>query len=133
MNKNLIWNVIVEDFNAKDIKTFNVLSKGLLEKIIERTDGITDKNAFAEEVKIILKSIYWCRSEWEVVITDWPPHIAREELDRLNKELDEYTNKYAREPYSFTINPKVGRKIDVWTQIELNWDKFIDYIWENLK
>ena len=129
MNKNLKWNVYIEDFNHKCIKTYNVLNTGIVEEILKRTSAITDKLEFAKEVEHILKYHYWSRAEWEVVITDWPPHMTRSELDRLRLEVAEHYKKYNEYPYAVTINPIVGKIIDVWDQVQMNWDIFIDYVW----
>ena len=50
MNKNLTWNVFIEDFNKKQIVTYNVLNKTIVEEIVNRTLGVNDKDQFAEEV-----------------------------------------------------------------------------------
>lgn len=131
MNKNLTWNVFIEDLNKKSIITYNVLNKGIVNEIVDRTEGFASREDFAEEVKHILMYYYWSRAEWEVVITDWPPHIKPEELNRLNNELVEHKSK-GYNAYSFTFNPAIGRKIDVWDQVNMNWDIFIDYVCNNL-
>ena len=133
MNKNLTWNVFIEDPNKKQIVTYNVLNKAIVEEIANRTLGVNDKDQFAEEVKRIIMYYYWSRSEWEVVITDWPPHMTRSEVDRLSLEVAEHYKKYNEYPYAVTINPTVGKKIDVYDQVNLNWNIFIDYLWNNLR
>lgn len=133
MNKNLTWNVFIEDPNNKQIVTYNVLNKTIIEEIVNRTLGVNDKDQFAEEVKSIIMYHYWSRSEWEVVITDWPPHMTRSEVDRLSLEVAEHYRKYNKYPYAVTINPIVGKKVDVYDQVNLNWNIFIDYLWNNLR
>jgi len=133
MNKNLIWNVFIEDPNKKQIVTYNVLNKTIVEEIINRTLGVNDKDQFAEEVKHIIMYYYWSRSEWEVVIVDWPPHITNEELNKLNLEQEKYYQQYGKYAYSNTFSPTVGKKVDVYDQVNLNWNIFIDYLWNNLR
>ena len=133
MNKNLKWNVYTEDFNHKYIKTYNVLNNGIIDEILNKTSSITDKNEFAKEVEHILKYHYWSRAEWEIVITDWPPHMTVSELDRLQLEVAEHYKIYNEYPYAVTINPIVDKKVDVWDQVQMNWDIFIDYVWNNLR
>ena len=76
---------------------------------------------------------FWSKCEWEVVITDWPTHITVEELNRLQKELDGHTAAYGNPPYALSVDLRVAEKIDVYDQIMLNWDIFINYLWENLR
>ena len=64
------------------------------------------------------------------IITSWPPYIESEELDRLNKEKEEQLAK-GRPYYRDAVNLNVEYKIDIYTQIMMNWDRFIDYIWNN--
>lgn len=73
---------------------------------------------------------YWSKSEYETVITTWPPYIESEELDRLNKEKHEREIRN-RPFYRDAVNLTTRYKIDIYTQIMMNWDRFIDYIWNN--
>lgn len=129
---NLTYYVYVENINKRKIEKYNVLNDGIIEEILKRTKGF-DKKAFAEEVEHIIMYHYWSRSEWEVILTDWPTHISPEELARLNNEVDKYEKEYGREPYSICVNLKTEEKIDVYDQVMTNWNIFIDYVWENLK
>ena len=47
---------------------------------------------------------YWSKCEWEIILSAWPSR----------KDFNE-------------------EKIDVFDQINLNWDRFADYVWENRK
>lgn len=133
MNKNLTWNVFIEDCNKKQIVVYNVLNRVIVEEIINRTLGINDKDKFAEEVKSVIMYYYWARSEWEVVITDWPPHITNEELNKLNLEQEQHYQQSGSYAYSNIFSPAVGKKVDVYDQVNLNWNIFIDYLWNNLR
>ena len=133
MSNKLIWNVYVEDPNLGDIKLYNVLNTGIVEEIKNRTLGTNDKEQFAEEVKSVLMYHYWSRSEWEIVLTDWVPHITIAEFDRLADELEGYRAKWDKNPYKLFVNLATSKKVDVWDQVQLNWNHFIDYIWNNLK
>ena len=130
--KNLTWNVFVEDSNRKEIKTYNVLNAGIMAEIRKRTKNIKKKVDFEAEVKSILMYYYWSKCEWEIIITSWPTHISIEELNRLKAELKEHVVKYRNVPIGLCPRLDVGEKIDVFKQIEINWDIFIDYLWNNL-
>lgn len=133
MNKNLTWNVFIEDCNKKRIVVYNILNRVIVEEIINRTLGINDKDKFAEEVKSVMMYYYWARSEWEIVITDWPPHITNEELNKLNLEQEQHYQQSGSYAYSNIFSPAVGKKVDVYDQVNLNWNVFIDYLWNNLR
>lgn len=129
---NLAYYVYTENINKHKIEKYNVLNDGIIEEILKRTEGF-DKKAFAEEVEHIIMYHYWSRAEWEVILTDWPTHIAPDELVRLNNEADKHEKEYGHEPYSMCVNLKTEEKIDVYDQVMMNWNIFIDYIWENLR
>ena len=85
---------------------------------------------FADATRSALQHQYWSRSEYETIITTWPPYIDGKELDRLNKERDEcLANDYKF--YREGVNLERGVKIDIYDQIMLNWDVFIKYLWDN--
>ena len=85
---------------------------------------------FAEEVRKSLQYCYWSKSEYETIITSWPPYIENDELDRLNKEKEAHLEKYGNF-YREAVELNVSYKIDIYTQIMMNWNRFIDYIWNN--
>lgn len=130
---NLFYYVYVENINKRKIEKYNVLNDSIIDEIKDRTKDCTDKKQFAEAVEHIIMYNYWSRSECEIILTDWPPHISPDELVRLNNEVDKYEKEYGREPYSMCVNLKNEEKIDVYDQVMMNWNIFIDYVWENLK
>lgn len=132
----LAYYVYVENVNKRKIEKYNVLNTGIIAEILERADAALkakNKKTFAEEVERVLMYHYWSRSEWEIILTDWPTHIKPDELDRLNKELNSYKKQYGYAPYCLTVNLTTEEKIDVYDQVKLNWTIFIDYLWNNLQ
>ena len=101
----LEWNVYWEDFNNKQIVVRNVfaLSHSFITYLKEDVKKFKRKEDFIEQLQKDLRYCYWCKSEYEVIITSWP---SKEECDK---------------------------KIDVYKQIMINWDKFAEYVWENRK
>ena len=85
---------------------------------------------FADYVRSSLQHEYWSRSEYETVITTWPPYVDSDEVDRLAEEKEKRLREYGHF-YSEYVNPEVGYKIDIYDQIMLNWDAFINYLWNN--
>ena len=102
--KTLEWNVVYFNQNKKDFEIYNVLSSYFVDEIKKRTKKIEDKNDFAEEVKIMCMGYFWSKFEWEIILKEW----------------------------TAGDNPK-QKKIDVYDQLKLNWDRFIDYLWDNLR
>lgn len=133
MSKVLEWNVFVEDFNAKCIKTYNILNSGIVKEIIKRTKSISDKEQFSNEIRSILMYHYWSKAEWEIIITDWPAHVAVEDVYRLVDDIEDHEKRYGSKPYSVAPKLRVSEKIDAYKQVRINWGPFIDYLWKELK
>ena len=130
----LEWNVYTHDFNKNEIKIFNIFNHDrFLEDVMKDLKKYAIKEEFAERLRGHLFYYYGSKCEWEVVITSWVPHITISELNRLNEEREKILKKYNREPYRLYVNPDVGEKIDVYEQVMLNWDLFVDYVWSHKK
>ena len=101
----LTWNVYISDFNGRKMDVHNIFEhSGVEEDLRKIAKKFTGKEDFAREVRRSLMYWYWSKCEWEIILSHWPPlRGAREE------------------------------KIDVWDQVNLNWQVFIDYLWENRK
>ena len=126
----MIWNVFCEDFNNRAIVKYNIFNHGGFAQDVNKLlkEDIT-KDEFAEQLKRSLRYYFWGKSEHEVVITSWPVYINRAELDRLNIAYEEYNNKWGHYPYNINIVPNVGKKIDIYSQVMMNFDIFVDMIW----
>ena len=99
----LEWNVYVDDFNKREIVIHNIFNHySFVEDLKKIIKKYTEKKEFSEQVRKILMYYYWSKCEWEIVLQGWPCR------DDFKEE-----------------------KIDVYDQIKLNWNRFIDYIWEN--
>ena len=93
------WYVYYYDFNAQKIIKWNIFEHA----------------GFAKEVKDLLKS-----------------DITKEELsEKMKRELLYYM--WAKCEYEVVLAPWTGKaddvKIDVYDQITMNWDRFVDYVW----
>ena len=120
----LSWKVYWEDFNRKEIVVYDIFNGNYFECVAKDIkERVSSKEIFAEEFRIKLMHRFWSRSEYEVVITSWPPYIDKYELDRLNQEDPKYKTD---------VRLTVGKKIDILDQLELNWNQFIDYVWSNV-
>jgi hypothetical protein len=100
----LEWNVFCENFNRKSIEVYNVFNHyGFLKDCIEISQKLSDdEENFKDQIKRSLMYFFWSKCEWEIILSDWPP----------SKKFND-------------------KKVSVYDQIMLNWDIFIDYIWNN--
>lgn len=95
-----------ENFNARRIEIHNVFKHyRFWEDCIKNVKkNKNNREAFEEQLKKDLMYYYWSKCEWEIILSAWPSR------KNFNEE-----------------------KIDVFDQINLNWDRFADYVWENRK
>ena len=129
----LTWNVFKEDWNGKEIKTFNVFQhqsyKEEIERLLEMARMGLNKGNFEKEVRRYTQYYFWSKSEYEIVLTSWPPHIdADKELTRLNQEK-EATIAKGWTPKYLDVRPVIANKIDIYEQLQLNWEHYINYLW----
>ena len=128
----LEWNVFSHDFNKKEIETYNIFNHGrFLEDVKKNLKKCETKEEFAELLRRDLFYYFGSKCEWEIVITSWVPHITVEELDRLNAEREKTLKEYNREPYRLYVNPDVSEKIDVYSQVLMNFQHVVDYLWSH--
>ena len=136
-DQNLCWNVFVKDFNLKEIVVRNIFEYniGFINELIniykEHKKEPLTPTVFGEKVRNALMHEYWSRCEYETVVTSWPPFVYESEIDRLNMERKEHIEKWGNF-YCANVNLSIGTKIDVFTQILLNWEQFINYLWNNI-
>lgn len=101
----LEWNVYLDDINKRKIIIFNVFKHwAFYEDLKKIIKKYTDIKDFSEELRKICIYYFWSKCEYEIILTCWP------KWDKFKEE-----------------------KIDVYSQLNLNWDKFVNYIWENKK
>lgn len=100
----LEWFVFVEDINRKQIKVYNIFEH---KDFMEDCDGAWenyknkhhDFSRYQEDIDGILMYYFWCKCEWEIILSNFPPS------DSFQK-----------------------KKIDVYQQVKINWKKFMDYL-----
>ena len=129
----LIWNVFTKD-NRDEVIVFNVFDHySFMNDLVQiKKKYKEDFEKFSEEVRKSLAYYYWSKYEWEIVITNFVPRITAEELDRLNKEKEKDMANYGRF-VSTWVELKHSMKVDVYAQVTMNWDLFINYLWTNIK
>lgn len=100
--RDMHWRVICEDFNGRRIADYDIFEHYSFAEDVKKAYGKhrNDFGAFSENVRGLLFYYFNSKCEWEVVVSAWPPS------DRVSE-----------------------RKVDVYEQVMLNWDVFIEYVW----
>lgn len=119
----LTWNIFRYDINKKEIYVFNVFDHGRFFDDVKKMQKTAMRyHEFAEELRVTAMYYFWCKAEHEIVITSFPPYISKDEADRIaNEEFN----------YKTQVSLDCGLKIDIFHQLSMNWDKFVDYVWTN--
>lgn len=102
----LEWYVYKMDYITKKIVAFNIFENSRFKDEVKKINCM-DKDTFSEKLRGLLFYYYAAKCEYEVGITSWPPCAIDEE----------------------TKEPKIYEKVDIYQQVKLNWDSFVDYIW----
>lgn len=103
---NLVWNVFVDNFNQRRIEVYNIFDHYRFKEDCDKA-WRANSNSFAdfsESVKGSLTYFFWSKCEWEIILSGFPP----------DKKFQD-------------------KKVDVYTQVMLNWSVFIDYVWNTYK
>ena len=130
----LIWNVFKHNFNSGAIEIFNIFNHWCFKEDVERSlKKCNTKEEFSEELNDHLLYYYWSKCEYEIVITSFPTSIIQQEYEKLTLDYDKYIYLYKHSPYKLYIDPDVQLKVDIYSQVMLNFDVFVDYIWSHKK
>lgn len=141
----LCWNVYVSDFNSGRIKTYNIFQHhGFYDECVKaKKKHKDDKEGFGKDVHGWLTYYFWSKCEWEVILDHWPSgeiYNMRKvlTLEEIYHDLKYPEDKLFSAPdrrFEIRVFPEHNRfreeKIDVFAQVENNWDVFIDYLWEH--
>lgn len=131
---NLVWNVYDFHINSKECRVFNIFDhysfRADVEKLLKTK---MTKDEFAEKLRREVQYRYWAKSEWECVVSGTSPHIGKRELERIISECYLKLGKDVPTPRCTHANLDDAEKIDVYDQVRLNWDYFVDYVWGHSK
>ena len=132
MKYELKWNVFYHNVNKNKIETFNIFNHWKFNEDVQKSlKKFKDKSEFAEQLRRDLMCYFWCKCEYEVIITSFPTYITMNELDRLNDERWSHKDRYGTDYVRINVNPDTGAKIDIYTQVMNNFDIFCDYVWNS--
>lgn len=109
MNKSplddLVWNVIISSRNSGKFLQWNVFNNTIFsEQVTKALKKYKSIEEFAGRVKSWAMYCFWSKCEYEIILSHWPPNERFEEL-----------------------------KIDVFDQLMLNFNTFVEYIWNSCK
>lgn len=100
----LEWWVYFGDFNAGEIKRYNIFAhSGFWQDLVKcARERNDDFDGFSAFVYYRLQYYFWAKCEYEVIVGHFPGGARFKD-----------------------------RKVDIFDQILMNWDRFIEYVWEN--
>lgn len=126
----LSWNVF--RYNGEDIETFNIFNHSSFYKEVI---GITkkcsqSKKVFADKIINVLRYYFWCKCEHEIIMTSFPTYVSDEGLKKMEADRDKYIRDYGHCKF---VHPYLDTelKVDIYTQVMMNIDHFIDYLWSH--
>ena len=96
------WNVYYHSRKSGKIELLNVFDHShFIEEVKNHLKTCKTRKDLAEALKHEAMYYYWGKSEWEILLKPW--------MDSTGEAI----------------------KIDVYAQLKMNWDRFVDYVWEN--
>ena len=124
---NLTWNVYRYNINHNTIYVFNVFTHYSFAKdVLDIMNRNLSYDEFSKELNSVALYYFCSKSEHEIVITSFPPYIDKKEINRITSECDMH-------PYRTNVNLDNGMKVDIYQQLKLNWDHFVNYVWGVMK
>lgn len=140
MKKELKWNVYVDFTHSKgqddEISVANVFEISSrfwgclvdLKKEIKKNPSV-DYEWFSKELRRWAMWSFWGKSEYEIGLTTWPCYIDKGDLAKAVEEAKETKETKSDHVMLF---PNVYTKVDVFMQLDMNWDVFARYTFENI-
>lgn len=98
------WNVFYYNINRKKIDTYNIFEHGSFVRYVkEAINEYKNKEKFTEQLKSELRYYFGEKCEWEILLSPW------------------------------VSDEKVAVQINVYEQVMLNFNVFVDYVWKHKK
>ena len=103
------WYVLYYNINSRKLESINIISRKLIEDVYKqiKSGKITNKSNLREYLRKEFMYRYWSKSEYEILVTDWPP---------VTKKIDKES----------WVSEKSLTKIDIYDQIKDNLDNITD-------
>lgn len=145
----LCWNVYCGDFNSGEFEVYNIFRHwAFYDACVKAKKKFKeDRAGFEKEIKSNLMYYFWSKCEWEIILDHWPSGEfydlrSKSTIGELTEKgiIQEKQDHWRCKPeteVTIRVFPRNNRfkekKIDVYQQVENNWDIFIDYLWNNRK
>ena len=106
---NLKWYALIHHYDQEKLDPYNVLYEDMVYHIDEVIDKTGDYEQIKEKVRIELMSMFWSRTEYEMIVSNWSGKDFKEKIDiwtQLYANLDLIT-----EYLIFKLAPRRYNKI----------------------
>jgi hypothetical protein len=137
-----VWNVLLHDWNAHDIRIYNVLSTGREDYIKKLKKKCTTKEDFIELLDRDLMHQFWSRSEYEmflyiendrVYLEPWCSTFKNGRIDITDDttlDWPAFAEKMLSEHgWHDANNNRTYVKFDIYDQLMFRFDELIDFVW----
>lgn len=124
----LEWYVYKTSHDGKYIEKYNIFDHERFCADIIKTFKKIKKRQFCEDIKKTLMYYFCDKSEYELKVTPWVARIDKAESNKPDDRLERGVANVVEETYGIWISSQVSRKIDIYDQVMLNFNSFIDYI-----
>lgn len=103
MKQQPVWNAVAWGCNSKRFRKLNIFEHRSFRKEFDKEiKKIYTREQLEDMLKSLLMYYFWSKCEWEIILKSWPP---------MKDDTDEI-------------------KVDIYEQVMLNWDRFVDYVWQ---
>ena len=137
------WLVYRFNINAQKIEKFNIFNHGGFLKYTHKTiKKYISKEDFEEQLKKELLFYFWGKAEHELVIEKYDGGISlipwcgclRPEEARIDVTCDvDFDWKGFSDIHIDRQIYGSKAKIDIYDQVMMNWEEFVEYCWNNKK
>lgn len=97
----LVWKVYHYNINHRQIEEFNIFDHWKFnEDVSKDLHRCRSREDFAKLLQSNLRYYFWSKCEYEVLVSSWTSDDKKETI-----------------------------KVDIYDQVMLNWESFLDYVW----
>lgn len=135
------WLTLIHDFNAKTVKTHDVLAyrEDLIKKLKKK---YTTKEEFVAALKLNFQSQYWSRCEYEMILytengrvylEPWCGEFKDGRIDITDNELLDWPafaeKMLSERGWHDTNSSRTYVKFDIYGQLIFRLDELMDFVW----
>lgn len=137
-----VWNVLLHDWNAHDVRVYNVLSTKREDYIKKLKKKCATKEEFVELLDRDLMHQFWSRSEYEMILyiendrvylEPWCGTFKNSRIDITDDTTFDWLAFAQKMLYERTWHDKETSrdyvKFDVYDQLKFRFDELMDFVW----